>query len=424
MTPKINPQFAALIPPLSKVESDQLEANILRDGCRDPLVAWLQLPPSDPEERDECWCKKPKWVRKMFQASGNDEPELHWQCDTCGNWEFEDIGILVDGHHRLEICTRLKIPYEVAKIEFSDENAALIWIIRNQFGRRNITLAARCQLAEKLAAALKPQAKENQQAGGGDRKSKNRKSGSSILTEPTDSREQAAKEAGVSVGSMAAYKLVKSEGTAAEVTLVLSDPNTKLHRVAKDIKDRKVKLQYETRVQTSAAKKHEVPSGPFDLILADPPWEYDFAEAGNRKIENQYDTQSLDQICANTPPNTAHSCVLLLWATAPKLLEALRVMDAWGFAYKTSAVWDKEILGMGYWFRGQHELLLVGIKGKVSPPSPGARVSSVFREARSKHSAKPECVFNWIEKAFPDAKKLERYARTARPGWACEGNEL
>jgi N6-adenosine-specific RNA methylase IME4 len=299
----------------------------------------------------------------------------------------------------------------------------LIWIIRNQFGRRNITLAARCQLAEKLAAALKPQAKENQQAHGGTAPGR-KKTLSPILAEVIDSREQAAKEAGVSHGSMAAYKLVKSEGTPAEVTLVLSDPNTKLHRVAKDIKDRKVKLQYETRVQTSAAKKHEVPSGPFDLILADPPWQYKITEADNRKIENHYDTQSLDQICANTPPNTAQSCVLLLWATAPLLLEALRVMDAWGFAYKTSAVWDKEILGMGYWFRGQHELLLVGIKGKVSPPSPGARVSSVFREARAKHSAKPECVFNWIEKAFPDAKKLERYARKARPGWACEGNEL
>lgn len=368
-TPKINPQFAALIPPLSKVESDQLEANILRDGCRDPLVTW--------------------------------------------------DGTLLDGHHRLEICTRNHLPYQCVSLDLPDENAALIWIIRNQFGRRNITLAARCQLAEKLAAALKPQAKENQ------RQSEGRgKKGSPILADLIDSRERAAKEAGVSHGSMAAYKLVKSEGTPAERSLVLSDPNIKLHRVAKDIKDRKVKQLYETRVISSAAKKHEVPSGPFDLILADPPWQYDFAEAGNRKIENQYDTQNLDTICANMPPNTAPSCVLLLWATAPKLIEALKVLDAWGFTYKTSAVWDKEILGMGYWFRGQHELLLVGVKGKVSPPSPTSRVSSVFREARSKHSAKPECVFNWIEKAFPDAKKLERYARTPRPGWACEGNEL
>ena len=72
--------------------------------------------------------------------------------------------------------------------------------------RRNITLACRCELAEKLAEALKPQAKENQKAGGGDRKSSRAKSGLPILAEPINTREQAAKEAGVSHGSMAAFK--------------------------------------------------------------------------------------------------------------------------------------------------------------------------------------------------------------------------
>lgn len=65
---------------------------------------------------------------------------------------------------------------------------------------------------------------------------------------------------------------------------------------------------------------------------------------------------------------SADNAVLFLWATAPKLKEALEVMEAWGFEYRTNAVWDKEIIGMGYWFRGQHELLLVGVKGEFSPP--------------------------------------------------------
>ena len=111
-----------------------------------------------------------------------------------------------------------------------------------------------------------------------------------------------------------------------------------------------------------------------------------------------------------------------MWACAPKLDLALEVMAGWGFSFKTSAVWDKEKLGMGYWFRGQHELLLVGTKGDVSPPPPEARRSSVFREARGEHSRKPVCVYEWIEEAFPGAK-LEMYCREPRAGWQTWGNE-
>jgi len=75
--------------------------------------------------------------------------------------------------------------------------------------------------------------------------------------------------------------------------------------------------------------------------------------------------------------------VLYLWATAPKLLEAIEVMKAWNFSYKTHAIWDKEKIGMGYWFRGQHELLLVGTKGHFSPPAASLRIPSVIREARN-----------------------------------------
>ena len=61
-------------------------------------------------------------------------------------------------------------------------------------------------------------------------------------------------------------------------------------------------------------------------------------------------------------------CVLYMWATAPKLREALQVVAAWGFEYVTNAVWVKDRIGMGYWFRGRHELLLVAKRGAVSPP--------------------------------------------------------
>jgi N6-adenosine-specific RNA methylase IME4 len=158
------------------------------------------------------------------------------------------------------------------------------------------------------------------------------------------------------------------------------------------------------------------------LVLADPPWQYSFSKSDSRNIEGKYPTQTLEQIIANKPETQA-DCILLLWATAPKLVEALAVIVGWGFKYKTHAVWDKRKIGMGYWFRGQHELLLVGTKGKPALPEPEKRVSSIFVEPRGVHSAKPEIVRQWIESAFTDLKKLEMYARQKREGWLSWGNE-
>jgi N6-adenosine-specific RNA methylase IME4 len=164
------------------------------------------------------------------------------------------------------------------------------------------------------------------------------------------------------------------------------------------------------------------PSGRFSTIVADPPWKYDFSATSNREIENHYQTMTTDDICA-LPVPVADDAVLYLWATAPKLEDALRVLKAWGFRYKTHAVWDKEIIGMGYWFRGQHELLLVGTRGKMKAPAQELRVASVIRERRTVHSRKPELVQDMIERWFP-GPRLELFARRKRPNWTCWGNEV
>lgn len=163
----------------------------------------------------------------------------------------------------------------------------------------------------------------------------------------------------------------------------------------------------------------------FDLVLADPPWRYSFSSTKARKIENQYPTMSPDEIKDLGPKlPIAEDAVLFLWATAPKLPLALEVMEAWGFVYKTNAVWDKVLFGMGYWFRGQHEHLLVGTRGRFPPPAAEHRRGSIFEEKRTRHSKKPSCVHEWIELAFPSAKKIELFARERRPGWAVWGNDV
>lgn len=108
----------------------------------------------------------------------------------------------------------------------------------------------------------------------------------------------------------------------------------------------------------------------YGLIYADPPWRYDQATP-SRRIENHYPTMATEEICA-LPVPAAKDAVLYLWATTAKLEDAFAVMKAWGFAYKSSMVWDKMKEGMGYWFRGQHEFLLVGVRGGGQTSHAGA----------------------------------------------------
>ncbi len=169
--------------------------------------------------------------------------------------------------------------------------------------------------------------------------------------------------------------------------------------------------------------KLEFSKKKYQIIYADPPWRYDFSNTKNRKIENHYNTMSIDDIKTLQVP-ADKNCILYLWATAPKLLEALDVMLSWGFKYKTQSIWDKEIIGMGYWWRGQHEILLVGVKGKMSPPPQSYRESSVYREKRTKHSKKPEYYKNFISKVYPQFNKIELFAREKTKGWDAWGNEI
>jgi len=179
----------------------------------------------------------------------------------------------------------------------------------------------------------------------------------------------------------------------------------------------------ETQQQHEQREPPDLPEGEYAVLYADPPWQYDHQEAPNRDIENHYGTMSLSDICDLDVP-AATDAVLYLWTTAPKLREAFQVIDAWGFEYVTGAVWDKQQIGMGYWFRGQHEHLLVAKRGDISPPGTDARRSSVISVERGEHSAKPSDVYDLIESAFPQRDRLELFARDGRTGWDAWGDEI
>jgi N6-adenosine-specific RNA methylase IME4 len=146
---------------------------------------------------------------------------------------------------------------------------------------------------------------------------------------------------------------------------------------------------------------------------------------GNRSIENHYPTMTLEEICALPVADLAtDDAILYLWATAPMLAECMKVMPAWGFTYRTSFVWVKDKIGMGYYARNRHEFLLVARRGDMPPPAEEVRVSSVVEAPRGAHSAKPLIFYELIERFYPTLPRIELFARgPARPGWAAWGNQ-
>ena len=165
----------------------------------------------------------------------------------------------------------------------------------------------------------------------------------------------------------------------------------------------------------------------YQIIYADPPWKYDFhRELKNRPsrkqiVETHYPTMTLDEIKNINIPSEKNS-VLFLWVTSPKLKEGMEVLCDWGFNYVTSIIWDKLSMMMGYWLRSQHEIVLIGRKGKFSPPR--LQKSSIVKAKRRGHSKKPDEMRSIIEEMFPDASRIELFAREKTEGWDVWGNEV
>jgi N6-adenosine-specific RNA methylase IME4 len=194
----------------------------------------------------------------------------------------------------------------------------------------------------------------------------------------------------------------------------------------RDVTVSAVKRAAAAYLQSAAPPSPQPPVGRYPVVYADPPWRYeDGTTSPNRFIENHYPTMALEDICALPVAEwAAPDAVLFLWATSPKLEEALQVMRAWGFQYRSHAVWAKDTMGMGYLFRQQHELLLVGRRGAMPAPQPAARVSSLIHAPRREHSAKPDKVYDLIDAMYPSLRKVELFARHQRGGlWTSWGNE-
>ena len=140
---------------------------------------------------------------------------------------------------------------------------------------------------------------------------------------------------------------------------------------------------------------------------------------------------TIDEICKMPVADiTDENCILFLWATYPMLKEAIKVIEAWGFTYKSIAFqWVKQnrsgngyFFGLGRWTRGNTEPCLLAIKGK--PKRISASVGQLIFSPLRRHSQKPDEVRERIVKLVGDVPRIELFARAAAPGWDCWGNEI
>jgi N6-adenosine-specific RNA methylase IME4 len=184
----------------------------------------------------------------------------------------------------------------------------------------------------------------------------------------------------------------------------------------------------------------DLPKRHFGAILVDPPWKFQFWSdkgRGNRAAEVHYDTMATHEI-AELPVEelAADDCVLFLWIGWPYLLQAIALINRWGFTYKTCAFdWvkahagqidmfrdDADVqVGLGWWTRANSEPCLLATRGH--PKRVNADVRQAIIEPRREHSRKPDCVHKRIERLVA-GPYLELFARAERPGWTCWGNEV
>ena len=368
MTIHIDPEFKKLIPPLQEDEFKQLEENILSEGCRDPLTVW-------------------------------------------GN-------ILIDGHNRYDICKKHDISFRTVEREFDSRDDAIIWIIKNQFGRRNLSAYDRARLALKLKPVLAEKAKENQ----GTRNDICQKSDKSCI----DTKKEIAKAAGVSHDTIAKVEKIETKATP-EIKDQIRSGELSINQAYQQIRREEKESAREEQRQENAEKIEQLATpleaqGLFQTIVIDPPWDWgdegDVNQFGRAKPD--YHTMPIEEIEQLPIGKIADdNCHLYLWVTNRSLPKAFKLIESWGFRYITCLTWVKPSIGMGNYFRGSTEQVLFAVKG--SQPLKRKDVGTWFKADRGKgHSAKPDEFYDLVE-SCSYAPYIDIFGRKDRECWSVWG---
>ncbi len=307
------------------------------------------------------------------------------------------------------------LKFDTANIDSYSMGDVVIFIIVNQLGRRNINKYIRSVLALKLKDYYKAKAKEKQKEHGNTAPGRTLKEKSPKV----NTRDEISKIAKVSDNTIAKVESIEKNATP-EMKERLKNEEITIHRAYSDIKKEVRKEEYKKNIE----KKPLPNKKKYRVIYADPPWQYSdklIEEYGG--AEKHYDTMNIEELC-DLPINelTEKNAVLFLWVTSPMLEICFKVINAWGFKYKTSFVWDKVKHNMGHYNSVRHELLLVCTKGSCLPDKKKLYDSVVTVERTNKHSEKPIEFLNIISDLYV-GNKIELFARTKKEGWDTWGNQ-
>ena len=337
----INPELKSLIPPLTAEEFKQLETNVLAEGIREPIITWQ--------------------------------------------------GTIVDGHNRYELAQMYDLPFKVKEMAFASMEDCKEWMIRNQFGRRNLSNYQRSVLALELESVFKAKAKENLSKAGQSYSPKEGLQISAKVAEQIDTRQELAKVANVSHDTIAKVKVIEAKANE-DVKAKLSTGEVSINQVYQDIRKEEKKAEMLKKIQQQKVEieisdnikngdsleiLESLQDGCIDIVLTDPP--YGISYVSNRSIYDETITKRgllndgkdeafelLDKTCeilSRKAAENSHLYFFCSWA----VFSSFEAIISKYFTIKTPIVWDKGNKGSGDLendWGNQTEIVIFCVKGK------------------------------------------------------------
>ena len=354
-------------------------------------------------------------LMNSIKTNGQLEPIVVWKESVSGK------NYIIDGHTRYKILREFKIEPKIKYDTFSNWDEAKQYSIRINRDRRHLSSLQKVDLAFKEIEIEKKLAEKRQKE---------------TIPKPGQKGFQKSKlPLGISTGrtvDIVAKKTGLSPRTVSRINLVREKGSEELRKKVAEGKKSPAAAEKIIRREEIRTNPIPLPDGKFRIILCDVPYQYE------RDVEGSpdYPTLSTEEIIGLRDKNGklltemfASSAIIFFWAPMPKLEEALQILKAWGFTYKTSIVWSKERdgksqEGVGYYIKATCELLLIATKGKIGIPNPKDRSLGIIRAERTIHSQKPDIARRRIMSMYPNEKYLELFARKPVNGWTCWGNQI
>lgn len=354
-------------------------------------------------------------------------------------------GAIIDGWNRFRACEELRVM--PATKQFSGSDAEAIEYIMRSNKRRNLTSsqwACIATEAEEILQAIAEAVEAERRRKQAEAAESRARTGTGTFEPTCDNKltevvkpERVTQKAAEIFNTNRTYisEAAKLKEQQPEVFEQVKRGEKTITEVKKEQKKEELKQkkeEYQTKVEEKKQEPKQVDilttSKKFRVIYADPPWSYndkqDHPALGGAC--KHYDTMPLHDICDLPVKNIAEKdSILFLWAVSPLLPEALEVIKAWGFKYKSSFVWDKVGHCMGHYNSVRHEFLLIATRGSCTPDNKKLYDSVQSIEKTAKHSEKPAEFVNIIDDLYTHGDRIELFARSAKKeGWLIWGNEV